>query len=71
MIRKIKTLLAFIFYKKGVLAELEVLRSGLNRRVAVENEIADHIRKKTSPTEETLRRWYMELGVPEKYWRKS
>ena len=69
--KKIKTIINFIFYEKGILQELEVLRSGLNRRVKVENEIANHLSKGTLPADEDLRSWAVELGVPEKYRRKK
>lgn len=65
--RKLKLILRYLFAEKDVLQELEILREGLNRRVKVENDIAVHIQKGTLPSADELRRWRVELGVPEKY----
>lgn len=64
---KLKVMVRYLLSERGILRELDVLREGLRRRVKVENDIAVHIQKGTLPSADELRRWRVELGVPEKY----
>lgn len=64
---KLKVMVRYLLSERGILRELDVLREGLSRRVKVENDIAVHIQKGTLPSADELRRWRVELGVPEKY----